>query len=236
MRVAVSYRVVRMSAVAAAAVAVVVSGVGAPASATERPDAPAAKTFRSHALKNSAELDLKVGGKGVVKRWSVIDGCGTKLKGTKLRFQHSRLKATRKVDGRKVTLHLRVASKRLVVGKVTIKGTDRHCSGTFAVVAGTKGAWKSKGEAVAANTLLAHTPVIDWVARDYKQRHGRFPGSKAQLVRHVKRLGVMSSKRFGERVTAYTANDIGYVVTIGAKRGTDVRIMSSWDGRVGWAL
>lgn len=238
MRLILPRRAVRLTAVAAVASALVVGGATSPANAAERPAVPSAKTFVDHAVNSGSALTFKVGSKGVVKSWSLFDVCGTKLSGKKLTFKDSRLKATKKVKGSKVSFDLRVASKKVVVGEVTIKAKDRDCSATYTVVSGTKGAWKKNGEAIAVNTLLAYTGVVDWAARDYKERTGRFPSSKTKLVRHAKRLGITSSKEFGERVTAYESKrkGKGFVVTIGTKRGTDVRIELSSSYRFDWVL
>ncbi|WP_019144590.1 hypothetical protein [Aeromicrobium massiliense] len=238
MRLTFPRRAVRLTAVAAVASALVVGGATSPANAAERPAVPSAKTFVDHAVNSGSALTFKVGSKGVVKSWSLFDVCGTKLSGKKLTFKDSRLKATKKVKGSKVSFDLRVASKKVVVGEVTIKAKDRDCSATYTVVSGTKGAWKKNGEAIAVNTLLAYTGVVDWAARDYKERTGRFPSSKTKLVRHAKRLGITSSKEFGERVTAYESKrkGKGFVVTLGTKRGTDVRIEFSSSYRFDWVL
>lgn len=238
MRLTLPRRAVRLTAVAAVASALVVGGATSPANAAERPAVPSAKTFVDHAINSGSELTFKVGSKGAVKSWSLFDVCGTKLSGTKLTFTSSRLKATKKVKGSKVTFDLRVASKKVVVGEVKIKAKDRDCSATYTVVAGTKGAWKENGEAIAVNTVLAYSAVVDWAARDYKEKTGRFPSSKAKLVRHAKRLGITSSKQVGEHVTAYESKrkGKGFVVTLGAKRGTDVRVEFSSSYRFDWVL
>ncbi len=231
-------RAARLTAAAGLAVVLVAGGTPGAADARERPAVPPARTFVSHALKDGAELTLRVGGRGVVRSWSLLDACGTTLRGGRLRFEHARLRAIKRIDGSKVALDLRVASGRLVVGEVRIHAAERRCSAAHTVVAGTTEAWRRGGEAVAANAALAHAPVVDWVARDYEERTGLFPGTKATLLRHAARLGVTSSTRFGEHVTTYEAKHRrrGFVATVGASRGTDVRLRISSAGHVDWIL
>ncbi|WP_019144589.1 hypothetical protein [Aeromicrobium massiliense] len=220
-------RTARLAATALVASTLAVAGTAAPSSAAGKTVTPVAHVFWDATEENG--LALKMGNKGRIHGWWVGSECGDGFQGRSAKkFSRSKTTFSKKNSRGRVKVSLRAVEKRLILGEatVTVKGKP-ECSGTRPMILGDSSSWKSSGAAYAVSELFFYTDGVRRAAEDYRARTGKYPSSKAKLVKAAKRLGVRPSKKFGEKVHSYKSTRKGRSYTLrtsGKRVDVDIEI------------
>ncbi len=219
-------RTARLAATTLVASTLAVAGTTASASAAKTVT-PIAHVFWDATEENG--LALKMGNKGRIHGWWVGSECGDEFQGRSAKkFSRSKTSFSKKTSRGSVKVTLRAVEKRLILGHATVKVKGKpECSSTRPMILGDSSSWKSSGDAYAVSELFFYTDGVRRAAEDYRARTGKYPSSKAKLVKAAKRLGVRPSKKFGEKVQSYKSTRKGRSYTLrtsGKRVDVDIEI------------